>query len=294
MNESLSAYKSTKTDQKKSKENVTIAYPRQQPLPAAHIPEPYGMAALLLNLQRTHGNRYVQRLLEGIKRPYIQRACSPTPVTYDKILAIPETTPGTLGYTKPDKLEFELNPDFKDGTCKVKLSKEGKLAFKHFVYTKEGTYRIGTAKAGEGPCKDKEIDAYLKITEKMAVRIKQGEIEHCEDANRAFDLSYGRYNKAAKELEKGFAAKDEATCNTEIVKRLVAKVGIDIAQWKSVADCLFDKTSERDRTWHQVSLGTPTFSKDCKSVTFTPDATTNLTEVGKHTPKEIVKGCGEK
>jgi Domain of unknown function (DUF4157) len=55
-----------------SKENVARTQMRQ-PQPAVQRPQPRGVTAELLNLQRTHGNRFVQRMLNG---GVIQRKCA--------------------------------------------------------------------------------------------------------------------------------------------------------------------------------------------------------------------------
>lgn len=55
------------------KENMVRAQARPQALPAVHLAEPHRMAASLFNLQRTHGNRFVQRMLNGAT---IQRKCA--------------------------------------------------------------------------------------------------------------------------------------------------------------------------------------------------------------------------
>jgi hypothetical protein len=223
-----------------------------------------------------------------------KKKCDPSAVPYYEVIKIPDVKPGTLGHTKADKISFNLESQFIDGTCKVKLTEEPKLTFKYFVYTKPGTYLIGKATPQGGKCTGKEMEAYLTITAKIAERIKQGEIEHCKDLYQAFDLSYGRYLSAAKNLEAGFPAKDNATCASEIFKRLAQQVGIETAEWKNVADCLIDKTLERDKTWHAADFGKQNISKDCKKVTLTPDPSTTLTEIGKHPSSEVIKGCGEK
>jgi hypothetical protein len=112
--------------------------------------------------------------------------------------------------------------------------------------------------------------------------------------HQAFDLSYGKYLSAGKKLVTGFPAKDSKTCSSEILKRLVQDAGIEIAKWKTVADCLLEKTLERDKSWHVVDPGKESISKDCKKVTYTPDPSSNLTEVCKHPSSELIKGCGEK
>lgn len=223
-----------------------------------------------------------------------KKKCVPAAVTYDEIMKIPGVKPGTLGHTKANTIDFGLESQFKNGTCSVKLTHEPELTFKHFVYVKPGTYFIGKTTLQEGKCTGNQVEQYLTITTKMAERIKQGEIEHCVDLNQAFDLSYGRYLSAGKKLVTGFPAKDSKTCSSEISKRLVQDTGIEIAKWKTVADCLLEKTLERDKSWHVVDPGKQSISKDCKKVTYTPDPSATLTEVCKHPSSEVIKGCGEK
>jgi Domain of unknown function (DUF4157) len=62
-----------KVAQPKSKENAAKAQALKQPLPAESVPKPHGMAASLLSLQRSHGNRFIQRILN---QAAIQRKCS--------------------------------------------------------------------------------------------------------------------------------------------------------------------------------------------------------------------------
>jgi peptidoglycan hydrolase-like protein with peptidoglycan-binding domain len=51
----------------------TVARAQVQPQPAVQKPQPHGMVVELLNLQRTHGNRFVQQMLNG---GMIQRKCA--------------------------------------------------------------------------------------------------------------------------------------------------------------------------------------------------------------------------
>jgi hypothetical protein len=57
----------------RSQETVAKKQVRQQSLPAAHQPAPRGMVASVLNLQRSHGNHFVQRMLN---QAAIQRKCA--------------------------------------------------------------------------------------------------------------------------------------------------------------------------------------------------------------------------
>lgn len=229
--------------------------------------------------------------------PEKKDVCSPpTALPYTEIIKPTEVQPGTLGYTKVDAIKLGLEPNFKDGNCKVLLTGEPKFSFKYYMSVKDGTYQIGTVTATIEPCKDKEAAAYVTITPDMAKRVAEGEKEHCADDHRAFDLSYARYSAAAQELGTGFAAKDKTECDKEVLKRLADKTGVDTSKWKTVADCLFAKTLQRDAVWHKADLGNPVFSKDCKKVTLTPDPKKTLLEIanGKHPTDTLIKGCGEK
>jgi len=62
-----------KAAQPASKDHIASARVRSQPLPAAYAPKFHGIAASLLDLPQTHGNRFVQRLLNGAT---IKRKCA--------------------------------------------------------------------------------------------------------------------------------------------------------------------------------------------------------------------------
>ena len=227
---------------------------------------------------------------KGAKDPVAD--CLPAEGTLAEVTASPDVSALSMGNTKPAKIAFDFGNQFKDGVCSAKMSK-AVLSFERFISVKAGTFKLGTSTPPEPPCKDKNLDVFITITPPMAKQIREGEIEHCHDAHRAFDLTYAKYNAAAKVLEAGFPAKDKAECNAETLARLKKATGIEISKWKSVADCLFDKTHERDTNgWHTVDPGDPVFAKDCKSATYTPDAKKTLTKLGKPSA-EIVKGCGE-
>jgi hypothetical protein len=235
----------------------------------------------------------LQRTPDNEKSKTEESDCTPSPETFDKVRAL-DKNPLTLGFTQPN-ISFDWKPQFKKGTCSVELSK-ATLSFKPFVYTKEGTYVFGPAVDKTGTCKGKKMDSILKITGPMAERIKEGEREHCEDVHLAFDLSYGRFNKACEDLKSGFPAANAKECHAQVNDRLGNAVGIDPSKWKKVADCLVNKTlvrDEKDKGWHTVAIGIGSFDKDCKHFISTPDPKTSLTEVEKHPSSELVKGCGE-
>ncbi|MCP4256661.1 MAG: DUF4157 domain-containing protein [Planctomycetes bacterium] len=240
------------------------------------------------------------------KIPVSPLKCEPEPKTLDEVSKIVGST-DTMGYTKAAPIHLELEIKSEEGKCKLTITAEPRLSFKHLVYTKAGDYKMGTVTIPFKPCKGKVGDLYFRITPKMADKIKQGEIEHCRDNKLAFALSYERYVKAVKKVAAmDFSGKDVSSCQTEVLKHLKAETSIDVSNWKSVADCLFDKTLERDnKKWHAIKImsgGGIDASKvskfildpSCGSLTLELDHTKLLNEVGKHPPKDVVKGCGEK
>ncbi|MGQ3685012.1 MAG: eCIS core domain-containing protein [Candidatus Loosdrechtia sp.] len=228
--------------------------------------------------------------------------CEPEPKTLDEIQKLRGGAAHTvLGFTKPAPASFHLNIIPEGGKCKLDLKDEPRLSFSHFVYVRPGDYKIGTVKIPFDPCKDKVGDFYYRITPEMAEKIKAGEIEHCEDFKLAFTLSYEQYTQAVKEVTgTDVPGKDVKSCESEVYKRLTAKTGIEVSKWGSVANCLIDKTLERDKEWHKVTPpekggeGTYELNEDCSRLIFVFDHIRQLTEINKYLPEDVVKGCGEK
>ena len=228
--------------------------------------------------------------------------CEPEPKPWNEITSTPGLGAGTLGHTKAAKVAFELSISPQGGKCKTTLGKEPRLSFTSLVYTKPGDYSVGTVQIPDNdafkPCKGKTADYYFRFTPQMSEKIKQGEIEHCEDQKRAFALSYERYAQAAKGLAASeFPGTDQAACQTEGFKRLKETTGIDVSQWAAVGQCLFDKTLVRDNAWHKATTDpayvTFVLSPDCKRLTLVFDHTKQLLEINKHKTEDVVKGCGE-
>ncbi len=259
----------------------------------------------LSRMQRAYGNQRMLRMAGGgkLQGKVIQRKpdkknpdagsdCNPAPRTLEQMRAITKE-PLTLGFTVPEITPLDFQSQFKAGKCSVKFSK-AELGFKHFIVTKAGRHVIGKVDNKTDTCKGKSMDHTMVITATMAERLKLGEIEHCQDAHKAFDLSWGRYNKACQDLASGFPADSEDGCKIAVNERLAKATGVDPSKWHEVADCLFAKSTKRDAEgWHSVDFGAGVFEKDCKGFTTTPDPRKSLTEVGKHSSDDLVKGCGE-
>jgi hypothetical protein len=158
-----------------------------------------------------------------------------------------------------------------------------------------GARRFAVAKTG--PCKGKSRPRVTIVTDGLAAKVREAEVEHARDLARAWDLSIAKYIAAVKELEGGFCVPGEETltdnkCTTEFRNRVGERSGIKWESWSSVAECLTNQSKDRDdppRKWHTVSDKTATKvgTKDCEEVEVTPDAKV-LTNIGNHSSKEIV------
>jgi hypothetical protein len=221
--------------------------------------------------------------------------CDPQPVTLDDIKKLPGAHSDVLGVTKASNIAtgFTIVPQ-SSRWCILRIDNAPKFGIDHSFYTKPGTYDIGTEKLTSKKCRGKVVPQRLTVTPAFADKIRKGEIEHCEDQKRAFALSYDKYLQVYKELGQRFCS-EGSDCETETKARFKARLGIDWDDQQKISGCLLDKTGVRDTSnWHTAGdLGKPAVAPDCSSVTYTPDASKNLNEIGKHKTEDLVKGCGE-
>jgi hypothetical protein len=219
---------------------------------------------------------------------------SPSPVTVDELKK--EGVPaGILGITGTNSIATSLShvPEPFDW-CSLKINSEPTLSLSKYLYTKEGTYDTGTETPSSGICKGKTLTQKTVVSKAVSDKVKEGEIEHCEDNKQAFALSYSRYLQAYHELTTSFCSEGSPTCEAEAKDRFKSRVGIEWDNRKKVSTCLFDKSGLRDsKGWHTASnTAAPIYAKDCKSVTYTLDVAT-LKNVGKTSTVDLIKGCGE-
>ncbi len=227
--------------------------------------------------------------------------CDPQSVTVEKVRSFPGTNPRTWGFTA-GVLDAGTDEIVFDGSvCKFKVTSLPNLTFTPFVYTaanKKGEkYADGTDVPLEKPCLGKRLDKYVHITSEMSGRIRDAEIEHCNDHHRAFDLTYGKYIGLMKAFDHGFPAQDLSGCKHTVYEVFKSMTNIKLGELQDKFACLSLKTQLRDdgdTPWHGIDLGPPTYARDCKSVTYTPDYKTAMPEVGKHKSEEIITGCGVK
>lgn len=225
--------------------------------------------------------------------------CAPKPVSVDEVRKSAGADSHTWGFTNPVLSSGVQQVVFENGICKFKVTSLPSIAFDPFVYTranKKGEHYLdGTDISLDQPCVGAPFEKHVQITPEMSEVIRDAEIEHCNDNHRAFDLTYGRYITLIKALSGGFMGMDVSNCNDVVAHVFKDIAGFEPGDLVDKMTCLSRKSQLRDKPdWHQFSLGTPKYAKDCKSATYTPDYTTTNPEVGKHSSAEIIKGCGVK
>jgi hypothetical protein len=205
---------------------------------------------------------------------------------------------GALGCTKPAAVAFGVKTQGKvGGSCEAVLSKVPAFGLAKFAYVKANTYGLGAHERGVGPCKGKTLVSKVEITDKMAEKLREGEIEHCTDTRRAFALTWGKYAKAIKELEGGYCAENN-DCSPVLKRHFKERTGIDYDKRMDVAKCLYNKTDIRESEslgglgWHDVILKNPVYRDKCKIALYKPDYR-QMTDIGTHSSEDLVKGCGE-
>jgi len=166
------------------------------------------------------------------------------------------------------------------------------------VFTRISVYVEGETQVGPGgdqySCDPGKYPLKWSIATK---KIGEGEQEHCNDFQYAFDISLKKYAEAVNDL----ASKGRVfSSHKDVEAALTRTTGVAPAKWQSVFNCLVQKTTLRDPprpgdpSWHSPRpfLDAPRFPKCQEARAFISDA--SLPEVGNHPSSEIIKGCGEK
>jgi len=169
------------------------------------------------------------------------------------------------------------------------------------VYTKADTFIEGTgvvrSQDGDGAeCPGGKVPLQWRIFPTGAAKIREGEMEHCEDLQYAYDVTLGWYGQAVDGLiAKGRTFPNEAAA----FKHLKKLTGTDPADWLSIFTCLAKKTEKRDgrkftNAWHtpRVKTRPPRLEDGCNfSRVFVGSAA--FPELGKHPTPNVINGCGE-
>jgi hypothetical protein len=224
--------------------------------------------------------------------------CTPAPAKFEQLEAIKSNIFGHTALGAVSPLEADIL--FDNNVCKTKVKSAPKFSLKGFIYAKEGDYPRGKENPTRPPCKGKPLDVYVHITPEVSGRIRDGEIEHCNDIHRAFDLTFAKYLGVFKALEGGFFAADAQSCQQVVSKIALDVTGIEPSKLADTFLCLFNTSKSRDEApnhWHTLAWGQPEtakYAKNCKSVIYTPDVKSALPEIGNHRSEDVVKGCGVK
>ena len=110
-------------------------------------------------------------------------------------------------------------------------------------------------------------------------------MEHCEDLQYAYDVTFGWYGQVVDDLiAKGRTFRSEAAA----------------PGWPAVFECLTKKTELRDgakgtNAWHtpRVKALPPRLDDGCKFSRVFVTGAANFPELGKHPTPDVIKGCGE-
>lgn len=162
------------------------------------------------------------------------------------------------------------------------------------IFTRADVFDEGeaTVLGDEGDCPPGKYPLRWIISAGGARKIQEGEQEHCNDFNLAFDLSLAKYRDAINQL----AAKKTIFANESAVKKQLKKiVGFEFDDLFTVFACLAKKSLVRDHNdWHKPVPATrpPSLQNNC---TFARAivSETSLRQIGVHDSAGIIKDCGE-
>lgn len=168
------------------------------------------------------------------------------------------------------------------------------------VYTKVDTFIEGTIEVHsqeDAECKGGEVPLQWQIFAPGAAKIREGEVEHCQDLQYAYDVSLGWYGQVVDGL---IAKSRKFPSETAAFKHLKKVTGTHPTGWLSVFECLANKTKNRDGRkfatgWHTPRVRThpPRTEDGCKFARTSIVGAENFRELGKHPTADVIKKCGE-
>jgi hypothetical protein len=203
---------------------------------------------------------------QGIASLYDEeRHCPPGPDSMKSVVG--KGGAGTLGVTTLDKSSKvicapqSVSVDEKAGTCTFKARPVSLSVTSKFAKP-EVDVDTGITKQ-VSKCGDKQVPVFTTITQTLSDLVKQGEQEHCDDFNLAFNRTVSPCAVELAKLEnQTFPAKNEGECYNAIF----SKLGFDPIDCSQEFITL--SVDQRDPPgWHSFDL-VPT-SEDCNKVTAT-------------------------
>ena len=226
--------------------------------------------------------------------------CEPKGMVRKDYLAQPNTSIDDFGLTR-----FAGTVSMALPTRKVK----GGVALEHLqvalppitsVFTAADTFIEGTGTVlsqDRADCPDTKPPLQWRILPGGAAKIREGEIEHCDDLQYAYDVTFGWFAQVVD----GLIAKGKTFPNEAAAFRHLKKLtGADPTNWPSIFGCLIGKTKLRDgkkfsNGWHtpRVKAQPPRLDDSCKFSRVYITGAPNFPELGKHPTPSVITGCGE-
>lgn len=302
--------------------------PRPWAGPLAHRTARSLHHAALLQCQRTHGNAFVQRMLRPDRDTPRAASLSDVAAGARSAAADPGVDVALAGVTQhkdpPDGMAFIAA---QGTTVMLAASPAGYTGIKHAAaftvpslvtrntVEMEGFARRHFAEVEPTTAADATHDSFYlgagdhdngtstgggtttyryftRVSPQISDLIRRGEQEHLDDAQRAFDLSYGL---AAREINAlvgrrfgpaSTPSAAEALARTELASRLPAALGTDPAAWVRALDAMLAMSSQRDRRGlHDIEPG-PSIRRG--NTFYKPLRVTGQTAIGQIPSDQIV------
>jgi len=193
-------------------------------------------------------------------------SCEPTPMRRADFLAEPDTDDSQLGLTRlsVNQVVFpEANtvPMGNQLTLEPTFTSVGEI---RSIFTTAGSYIEGEMPATEGRCPGGMYPIRWSISGPAAQKIREGEQEHCNDFQYAFESTLKRYEAAVNEIAGVRTFASQAAANDYLEQR----TGVAPVDWRSTFVRLAEQTLVRDqRNWHtpDPAYSDPYYS-DCENI----------------------------
>lgn len=225
-----------------------------------------------------------------------QPLCNPTPLSRTAFLAQAGTGTSEFGLTRLIAIDAIVPEVRISGPNKPVQPTKASLPPISSVYVQAGSFVDSNEeirlKSGEGNlCPSGKYSVHWIISQEGADKIRQGEQEHCDDFQRAFNISLGRYRDAVNALaisKKRFPTENAA-------KRYITKiVGATPDDWQDIFICLAQKSLTRDNkkyAWHTPKVHYSVNDRKC--LIYAQVGHNSFPEIGQHPSDTIIEGCGE-
>jgi hypothetical protein len=227
-------------------------------------------------------------------------ACDPKGLVRKDYLAEPHTSTDDFGLTRfAGTVSMALTTRKVKGGVMLEPLKV-RLPPITSVFTTADTFIEGTGvfvSQGGADCPSGKIPLQWRILPPGATKIREGEIEHCQDLQYAYDVTFGWYAQVVDGL---IAKRQTFPSEAAAFNHLQRVTGAHPTSWLSVFECLTRKTELRDgkkgtNAWHvpRVKPLPPRLDDSCKFARVLVTGATNFPELGRHPTPDVIKGCGE-